>query len=92
MQRKRGGLVSIGEVFSDLGGGPVWKWQRRNRQKFGRLLGRVSIADYLRPASAGVGIKGRARELNAALKVPATGPAGGDGAGLDRAAAREVSG
>ena len=37
----------------------------------------VSIADYLTPASAGSGIEGRARELNAALKVEATGKSGG---------------
>ena len=41
------------------------------------LMKDVSIADYLTPASAGSGIEGRARELNAALKVEATGKSGG---------------
>ena len=42
-----------------------------------QILGAVSIADYLTPASAGSGIEGRARELNAALKVEAVGKSGG---------------
>ena len=41
------------------------------------LMGRVSIADYLRPAAGGVGISGAAVELNAALGVEATGKGGG---------------
>ena len=41
------------------------------------LLGRVSIADYLTPATAGQGIGGAAVELNEALEVPAVGPSGG---------------
>ena len=41
------------------------------------LMGAVSIADYLTPASVGTGIEGRARELNAALKVEAAGKSGG---------------
>ena len=41
------------------------------------LMGRVSIADYLRPAAGGVGIGGAAVELNAALGVEATGKGGG---------------
>ena len=41
------------------------------------LLGGVSIGDYLRPAAAGVGTEGRARELNAALALPDIGPGGG---------------
>ena len=41
------------------------------------LLGRVSIGDYLTPATAGQGIGGAASELNAALEVPAIGPGGG---------------
>ena len=41
------------------------------------LMGRVSIADYLRPAAGGVGIAGAAVELNAALGVEATGKSGG---------------
>ena len=42
-----------------------------------QLLGAVSLGDYLTPASAGVGIEGRARELNAALKVELIGKSGG---------------
>ena len=41
------------------------------------LLGRVSLADYLSPALAGVGITGAAAELASALGVPAVGPSGG---------------
>ena len=41
------------------------------------LLGRVTLADYLGPASAGAGIRGAAAELNAALEVPEAGPSGG---------------
>ena len=41
------------------------------------LMKDVSIADYLTPAIASSGIEGRARELNAALKVEATGKSGG---------------
>ena len=42
-----------------------------------QLMTAVSIGDYLTPASAGSGIMGRARELNAALKVEAMGKSGG---------------
>ena len=42
-----------------------------------QLMGAVSIADYLTPATAGSGIEGRARELNAALKVEGVGKSGG---------------
>ena len=42
-----------------------------------QLMGAVSLGDYLTPASAGSGIEGRARELNAALKVEAVGKSGG---------------
>ncbi|MDE0331474.1 MAG: phage major capsid protein [Nitrospinae bacterium] len=42
-----------------------------------QLMGAVSIADYLTPASAGRGVEGRAKELNAALKVEAVGKGGG---------------
>ena len=41
------------------------------------LLDRVSLGDYLTPAGAGSGIEGRARELNAALKVDMQGKGGG---------------
>ena len=41
------------------------------------LLGRVSLTDYLGPASAGTGIVGAAAELNAALKVETVGKSGG---------------
>ncbi len=41
------------------------------------LLGRVSLADYLSPAIAGVGVVGAARELADALGVPSMGPGGG---------------
>ena len=41
------------------------------------LLDAVSLTDYLTPAAAGVGTEGRARELNAALGLPATGKGGG---------------
>ena len=43
----------------------------------GRLLSEVRMADYLGPAAGGVGIVGRAAELNAALEVPTVGPGGG---------------
>ena len=42
-----------------------------------QLMGAVSLGDYLTPASAGSGIEGRARELNAALQVEAIGKNGG---------------
>ena len=42
-----------------------------------QLMGAVSLGDYLTPASAGSGIEGRARELNAALKVELVGKSGG---------------
>lgn len=41
------------------------------------LLDGISIADYLTPAVAGIGLEGRARELNAALHVPIVGGSGG---------------
>ena len=41
------------------------------------LLRRVTLGDYLTPASAGVGLAGAAAELNAALGVPVVGPGGG---------------
>ena len=41
------------------------------------LLENVSIADYLTPAVAGIGLEGRSRELNEALKVPIVGGSGG---------------
>ncbi len=41
------------------------------------LLERVTVADYLQAASAGLGLTGPAAELNAALEVPITGGAGG---------------
>ena len=42
-----------------------------------RLLGTVTLADYLNPAAAGGGIEGRAAEVNAALKLPVAGKGGG---------------
>ena len=42
-----------------------------------QLMNGVSIGDYLSRAAAGVGIEGRARELNSALKVESTGKSGG---------------
>ena len=41
------------------------------------LRGRVSLADYLTPASAGAAVAGAPAELNAALGVPIAGPGGG---------------
>ena len=41
------------------------------------LFNRVSLNDYLAPASAGTGVDGAARELNAALGVSVMGPSGG---------------
>ena len=41
------------------------------------LLDRVTIADYLNPAAAGIGLAGAAVELAGALKVPAAGTSGG---------------
>ena len=35
-----------------------------------RLLEAVTLGDYLTPAAGGIGIEGRAAEVNAALKVP----------------------
>ena len=42
-----------------------------------QLMSAVSISDYLSRAAAGVGIEGRAKELNAALEVEAIGKSGG---------------
>ena len=41
------------------------------------LFSRVSLNDYLAPASAGTGVDGAAKELNAALGVSVMGPSGG---------------
>ena len=41
------------------------------------LLDRVTIADYLNPAAAGIGLAGAAVELAGALKVPVVGEKGG---------------
>ena len=41
------------------------------------LMGRVSVASYLGPAAAGLGLTGAAVELASALEVPAVGPGGG---------------
>ena len=41
------------------------------------LFSRVSLNDYLNPASAGTGLDGAAKELNAALGVSVMGPSGG---------------
>ena len=41
------------------------------------LRGRVHLADYLGPASAGSAVAGASAELNAALGVPIAGPSGG---------------
>ena len=41
------------------------------------LFSRVSLNDYLAPASAGTGVDGAARELNAALGINVMGPSGG---------------
>jgi len=41
------------------------------------LFSRVSLNDYLTPASAGTGLEGAAKELNAALEVPVIGVSGG---------------
>ena len=41
------------------------------------LLDDVSISEYLAPATGGMPIEGRARELNEALKLPLFGGAGG---------------
>lgn len=41
------------------------------------LLDRVTIADYLNPAAAGIGLAGAAVELAGALKLPAAGAGGG---------------
>ena len=41
------------------------------------LFSRVSLNDYLAPASAGTGVDGAARELNAALGCSVMGPSGG---------------
>ena len=41
------------------------------------LLDNLSISDYLSPATGGMPIEGRAREVNEALKVPLFGATGG---------------
>ena len=46
-------------------------------QRLRSLFSRVSLNDYLAPASAGTGVDGAARELNAALGVSVMGPSGG---------------
>ncbi len=42
-----------------------------------QLMGAVSIGDYLTRAAGGVGIEGRAKELNAALQLSTVGKSGG---------------
>ena len=41
------------------------------------LFNKVTLGDYLAPASSGVGLAGQAKELNEALKVPTVGASGG---------------
>ena len=73
--RHRSAIVAEGEDESRMRG--EFREGDGQSAEIGQLLGAVSIADYLTPASAGSGIEGRARELNAALKVEAMGKSGG---------------
>ena len=43
----------------------------------GKLLRETTLADYLTPAASGIGLQGRAAELNAAFEVPLVGGKGG---------------
>ena len=73
--RHRAAVISEGDeenrMAGQFGGGDGESAERR------ALLGRVHVSDYLTRAAAGTGIDGGAAELNAAFKVPATGPSGG---------------
>lgn len=74
-RRYRSALIAEGEEESraagEFGNGSGEEGER------GRLLREVRMGDYLSPAVAGVGLSGRAAELNAALEVSAVGPGGG---------------
>ena len=74
-RRYRSALIAEGDAAAaaagEFGGGDGEAGER------GRLLREVRMSDYLGPAAGGVGIVGRAAELNAALEVPIVGPGGG---------------
>ena len=73
--RHRSAIVAEGEDESRMRG--AFNEGDGENAEIRQLMGAVSLGDYLRPASAGSGIEGRARELNAALKVEAVGKSGG---------------
>ena len=75
--RHRAAIISEGqEEESALGRFPDGS-QDSDGAELRSLLGRVSLADYLHPALAGVGIGGAAAELADALGVPTMGKGGG---------------
>ena len=73
--RHRSAIVAEGEDESRMRG--AFNEGDGENAEIRQLMGAVSLGDYLTPASAGSGIEGRARELNAALKVDAVGKSGG---------------
>ena len=73
--RHRSAIVAEGEEESRMQG--AFNEGDGESAEIRQLMGAVSLADYLTPASAGSGIEGRAKELNQALKVEAVGKSGG---------------
>lgn len=71
----RAAIVAEGEEEAEARGlfGPGDGESAEVRQ----LLGTVTLADYLGPATAGAAVEGRAAELNGALKLPVAGQRGG---------------
>ena len=73
--RHRSAIMAEGETEARAAG--LFGNQDGEAGERGRLLRESNLADYLTPASAGSGIEGRARELNAALELPDVGKSGG---------------
>ena len=73
--RHRSAIMAEGETEARAAG--LFGNQDGEAGERGRLLREANLADYLTPASAGSGIEGRARELNAALELPDVGKSGG---------------
>ena len=66
--RHRSSIMAEGETEARAAG--LFGNQDGEAGERGRLLREANISDYLTPASAGSGIEGRAKELNAALELP----------------------
>ena len=73
--RHRSSIMAEGETEARAAG--LFGNQDGEAGERGRLLREANISDYLTPASAGSGIEGRAKELNAALELPDVGKNGG---------------